>query len=115
MSGIYIQGMKMPDGGYRTVEIAYAADGYPMAIADGGDVCSVIPVGDHGKLIDEDELKKEAAKVLSEINQYINILREERKPEELAIHLTVYGLLQNYIMRLRTLPTIIPADKEDKA
>ena len=54
--GIYIKGFKMPEGGYRTIEIAYDADGDPMAIADGGDVFDVIPVSPHGRLIDADEL-----------------------------------------------------------
>ena len=44
--GIYIKDLKMPEGGYRTIEIAYDADGHPMAIADGGDVFDVIPAAD---------------------------------------------------------------------
>lgn len=44
--GIYIKDFKMPEGGYRTIEIAYDADGYPMAIADGGDVFDVILADD---------------------------------------------------------------------
>lgn len=52
--GIYIKDFKMPEGGYRTIEIAYDADGHPMALADGGDVFDVIPVPPHGRLKDTD-------------------------------------------------------------
>lgn len=52
MADILIKGMEMPKGGYRTVEIAFDADGHPMALADGGDVFDVIPVPPHGRLID---------------------------------------------------------------
>lgn len=54
--GIYIKDFKMPEGGYRTIEIAYDADGHPMALADGGDVFDVIPITAHGRLIDADAL-----------------------------------------------------------
>ena len=49
---ILIKGLEMPKGGYRTVEIAFDADGHPMALADGGDVFDVIPVPPHGRLGD---------------------------------------------------------------
>lgn len=52
--GLYIPGLEMPSGGYRTVEITFDADGYPMALADGGDVFDVIPVPPHGRLGDLD-------------------------------------------------------------
>ena len=58
MSDILIKGMEMPKGGYRTVEIAFDADGHPMALADGGDVFDVIPVQPHGRLGDLDALHK---------------------------------------------------------
>lgn len=54
--GVYIKDFKMPEGGYRTIEIVYDADGYPMAIADGGDVFDVIPIPPHGRLGDLDAL-----------------------------------------------------------
>lgn len=44
--GIYIKDFKMPEGGYRTIEIGYDADGHPMALVDGGDVFDVIPTSD---------------------------------------------------------------------
>lgn len=58
MADILIKGMEMPKCGYRTVEIAFDADGHPMALADGGDVFDVIPVPSHGRLIDADALFK---------------------------------------------------------
>ena len=56
MSDLLIRGMEMPMGGYRTLEIAFDADGHPMALADGGDVFDVIPVPPHGRLGDLDKL-----------------------------------------------------------
>ena len=44
--GIYIPGMELPECGYRTIEICYDADGYPMALADGGEAFDVIPTAD---------------------------------------------------------------------
>lgn len=106
--GIYIKGFKMPEGGYRTIEIAYDADGHPMAITDGGDVFDVIPVPAHGRLIDADELEKEAQKRMLICSKNDN---QFQKPYE--------------IMRAIALaPTIIPAEpcnnlskpcKEDEA
>lgn len=55
---ILIKGMEMPKEGYRTVEIAFDADGHPMALADGGDVFDVIPVSPHGRLGDLDKLEQ---------------------------------------------------------
>lgn len=50
--------MEMPKGGYRTVEIAFDADGHPMALADGGNVFDVIPVPPHGRLIEAEPIIK---------------------------------------------------------
>lgn len=67
MSDILIHGMEMPMGGYRTVEIAFDADGYPMALADGGDVYDVIPIPDYDELMSEVEKYRHAAFVIGEI------------------------------------------------
>ena len=63
---IYIPGMEMPKFGHRTVEIGFDADGYPMAITEGWDVFDVIPVPEHGRLGDLDELLDRAFGCLDE-------------------------------------------------
>ena len=88
--GIYIRGFKMPEGGYRTIEIAYDADGYPMAITDGGDVFDVIPVSSHGRLIDADALTISTAVPLDgKSYQYV------------------------HIDNIKAAPTIIPAERKE--
>lgn len=95
--GIYIPGMELPDGGYRTVEIAFDADGYPMALADGGDVFDVIHVPPHGRLGDLDAL----GKVIS---------------EGLAPSVKAGGFKHPFdiIRAVANAPTIIPADPKER-
>ncbi len=69
---ILINGLEMPKGGYRTVEIAFDADGHPMALADGGDVFDVIPVPPHGRLIDADALIRDNG--IKEIPEYYEVV-----------------------------------------
>lgn len=79
--GIYIKDFKMPEGGYRTIEIGYDADGHPMAITDGGDAFDVISVPSHGNLIDRDALyedcaldnRYEVAATTTRINEYMQL------------------------------------------
>ena len=85
--GIYIDGFKMPEGGYRTIEIAYDADRHPMALADGGDVFDVIPVPPHGRLGDLDAVEAEI---------------REKTNEQFCINI------------VRAAPTIIPADPAEE-
>ena len=88
ISGIYIKGISMPNGGTLKIEIGYDADGYPMAICDDKNVYDVIPVPPHGRLIDADALDM----------NYLHIRDDGMKI---------------YTQRaIDNVPTIIPADKE---
>jgi hypothetical protein len=91
--GIYIKGFKMPEGGYRTIEIAYDADGHPMAITDGGDVFDVIPVPAHGRLIDANAL----ARFL--LNKYWDSSWISS------------SVLDRFVSEIANAPTIIPAEE----
>ena len=54
MSGIYIKGMKMPKEG--TVFAVYKLQGKFYVSMRGTEPCPLIPVPDHGRLIDADAL-----------------------------------------------------------
>ena len=88
--GVYIKGFKMPEGGYRTIEIAYDADGHPMAITDGGDVFDVIFVSPHGRLGDLDALLKKCEFVCTDDDEDTRAVR--------------YSIIEDA-------PTIIPAEE----
>ena len=57
MSGIYIKGMEMPWVEHQEIDIRHGADGKWYAIDD-GEWYEIIPVPDHGRLCDLDELIK---------------------------------------------------------
>ena len=97
--GIYIRGFKMPEGGYRTIEIAYDADGHPMALADGGDVFDVIPVPPHGRLIDADAL----------VNKHFG--KEFLSKVMTADEDDLGTALVNIPLVINNAPTIIPAEE----
>lgn len=97
--GIYLPNMEMPKGGYRTVEIAFDADGHPMALADGGDVFDVIPVPPHGRTID-------AAALWVAINKIC-----DRRDAGIISDLTC---VQQLLSAVRHAPTIIPAEQSGK-
>lgn len=88
MSGIYIKGMEMPtEGG---IIVVYKINGQFFAARAGKDeLCSLIPVPDHGRLIDADAL-----------NYF---------PDDSGI--TAF----DYVIRSQIIGahTFIPADKED--
>lgn len=96
MAGILIKGMEMPKGGYRTVEIAFDADGHPMALADGGDVFDVIPVPPHGDLVDRDEIIEAGKSHPTYKNSKI-----------------VRAVVDKACCLLKTATVVIPANKEE--
>lgn len=74
MSGIYIPGMEMPVCHFKTSE-SYNVHGFWIVYPDGKSklhimvgsdhwVCEVIPVPDHGDLIDRDKLEKDIDKYI---------------------------------------------------
>lgn len=56
MSGVYIKGMEMPWCEHQEIDIRRGTDGKWYAIDD--DWYEIIPVPDHGRLIDGDELAR---------------------------------------------------------
>ena len=115
MAGIYIPGVEMPNGGTIKIEIGYDADGHPMAMTEDYNVYDVIPVPDHGDLIDRDALgirnseKQAYESYLREKGEYFveePLLEYLRGRSDGMIHAS--GLI-------RFAPTIIPADREGEA
>ena len=53
MSGVYVKGLEMPKEG--TVIVIYKLNGKFYASVHGTELCPLIPVPDHGDLIDRDE------------------------------------------------------------
>lgn len=53
--GIYIKGMEMPWVEHQEIDIRHGADAKWYAV-DNGKWCEIIPVPDHGRLIDADVL-----------------------------------------------------------
>lgn len=98
MSDLLIRGMEMPAGGYRTLEIAFDADGHPMALADGGDVFDVIPVPACGRLIDADEIIAD----LDEVSR--RVFGDDDIPECSSL-----SVVRDYVEQA---PTIIPASED---
>ena len=54
MSGVYIKGMEMPTAG--TVIAIYKLNGKFYASMHGTELCPLVPVPDHGDLIERDTL-----------------------------------------------------------
>lgn len=106
MADLLIRGMEMPDNRYRTVEITFDQDGNPMALADGGDAYAVIPVPDHGPLIDAYELR--ANHGLGEICESCPVDKRYCQYEMIYTKMEVCGWIDDA-------DTIIPASKEDKS
>ena len=103
---VYIKGMEMPsecwqclfqDSGNCIVN-KRAVD---RAIINGqrSDNCPLIPVPDHGPLIDKDALEQD-------ISDSVVFSGRENNPE-------IYGA-NKIINRIRHAPTVIPADKEEE-
>lgn len=91
MSGVYIPGMEMPWCEHQEIDIRRGTDGKWYAIDD--DWYEIVPVPDHGRLIDKDVMCKECRRVAEE---YEGIYPDcTYCPAHLA-------------------PTIIPADKEGR-
>lgn len=90
MSGIYIQGMDKPHDENDSIHIL--RDGTAVVYRTGSiDFYKAIPVPDHGRLIDADEIPYK--KIMLEDDEFY------------------YGVTMPYIDRM---PTIIPADKEGR-
>lgn len=111
VSGIYIPGMEMPKNCYECpirrrmgLYIICSITKKEFSIADVNilfyrlENCPLIPVPDHGDLIERDAAK--------ELMKPVDSIRE-REPEW-----TWGELHESYCKGLDSLPTIIPADKE---
>lgn len=94
MAGIYIPGIEMPNGGTIKIEIGYDADGHQMAMTEDYKVYDVIPVPDHGRLVEED-------------TAYDKIAEEAGEEAGNYVDMDVVG------KGLENTPTIIPADKKE--
>ena len=99
MSGIYIKGISMPNGGTLKIEIGYDADKHPMALTENHDVFDVVPVPEHGRLGDLDELKTK-------------IKKEDSGYELNSFGDGMWTAFRSVYQCIDTTPTIIPADKE---
>lgn len=107
MSGIYIPGMEMPTGtDVLTIAIDSHGKLYAIYLSDGELGInplhkSVIPVPDHGRLIDGDALAKEI--------EYARFHHSHTDGLAARHHVAEYG---HFLNALSEFPTIIPEDKE---
>lgn len=116
MAGVYIQGMELPKspGKYR---IEFDSCGNPYLLSDNDDLglWHLVPVPDHGRLIDADKLRIRDA----EKQAYEAYLREKGEDfiEEPIIeyHRGYLEGLTHASGLVRFAPTIIPADKDGDA
>ena len=111
MSGIYIPGMEMPDRCYACPMcsdtdccgishgsyIEYRGLDVEVAIDHRPDWCPLIPVPDHGRLIDADALLKDIAPTDEDEDNGAKLL------------------MNVFCQVVKTRPTIIPADGKDGA
>lgn len=103
MSGIYIPGMEVPKscakcqmfGEYGCPFIG--AVGYALTEGRRSEDCPLIPVPDHGRLIDKDALERD-------ISENVVFSGRERNAELIGAN--------KIINRLHRAPTIIPADPD---
>lgn len=116
MSGLYISGMEMPKNCYECLvrNQGFSGDGMKCGITgsvlswyDGNrkrmDNCSLLPVPEHGRLIDADAFKKRMLQGALDA-------REDAATEE--IWLKILDAVNNLCLDVDEQPTIIPADKE---
>ena len=104
MSGVYIAGMQKPE----------KCDECPLQTADmicELSTCPLIPVPDHGRLIDADALRELAIKRIdTAISEQASAKRDSKE-----YHMAVGSIGMAFRCRLDVdeFPTIIPADKKD--
>ena len=101
MNGIYIKDISMPKGGTLKIEIGFDADGHPMALTEDHNVFDVIPVHNHGRLVDSSYIETENERLFD-----FAAATEESAEHEYAY---AYSVVANI---LANAPTIIPANKE---
>lgn len=109
MSGIYIPGMEMPKSCFECNLKKIWEDGVQCLVNKGlwmdcdskHKACPLIPVPDHGRLIDADALIDDMANMIPWVIE---------SPEEIAM---MDGLSAGY-EAVGAAPTIIPADPADK-
>lgn len=96
MSGIYINGMKMPE---KSICVEIFADGSVHEFADPWVIGIAGSVPDHGRLVDADALVK---RICGEnwMNKVLTVSKEELRTA-----------LTNLPIVINNAPTIIPADK----
>lgn len=118
MSGIYIPNMEMPK-----CKDCFWAFGYKFKCScsseqanhDTGtrpDDCPLIPVPDHGRLIDADALRASIKESIDECHKWVD---EVSEGEMYARVSQALGTFVECSLRVKAAPTIIPADGKDGA
>lgn len=101
MSGVYIKGMEMPrdafDCRFADEYLECEVNGERCAVIETGKGCPLIPVPDHGRLVDE--------------NDILNALEPVHREEKAAIAWKHIYANEKYL--LSKVPTIIPADRKE--
>lgn len=114
--GVYIKGMEMPKscakcelfGEYGCPFIG--AVGYALTKGKRNEDCPLVPVPDHGRLIDADAMREAVGEVeLKARKEYYELSDAEKECE---YEMGVWDGLHMAAKILSTTPTIIPADKE---
>ena len=116
MSGIYIPGMKMPKGCWVC---NFGDDGLCLAMKtpatrswtekETTNFCPLIPVPDHGRLIDADALRASIKESIDECHKWAD---EVTEGEMYARVSQALGTFVECSLRIKAALTIIPADKD---
>lgn len=103
--GVYIKGMEMP----RSCQSCFANEYQVCIFTDSNAAineklpdCPLVPVPEHGRLIDADAL-------MLAIQEYID---EYSEIDEQGLHNEKWCAMKEATMSIEDTPTIIPADKE---
>lgn len=124
MSGIYIDNMEMPkccdecfaldeSGDYPFCLITQEQRGYTFRTREKRmDRCPLFEVPEHGRLIDGDALVASFHEIIEACREWANEI-----PQENAMYTRFSQSLGTFIdctLRIKNIPTIIPADKEEQ-
>lgn len=108
MSGIYIKDVKLPDdkpGAFAAIVLYVDKDG--QLHATGTHQMEVIPVPDHGDLIDRDIVAKDVQEMSESVEKDFPYMDRN---DNLMIERGI-TFARQYVLNLA--PAVVPADKED--
>lgn len=115
MSGVYIKGIEMPEVGRVNMEVVKYRDRYFIGPCGKSKWFQLIPVPDHGRLIDEDTYKAEMKKRQDAVAEWRDDIKNGGGyGTELfyRVDSAVAGFSEA-MLTLDEITAVIPADKEE--